>query len=162
MFHLNPQSSFYKPSTNPYSFDIDPDNPSQGTSNLYDLELHNKFSTCRKNLLIFLRNINVKNELLVNFKVIKRYYKMPFDEFPEIQDIMKIFEKITQRYNFADFSSFLKSYIKNFDQQVAAEKLVPRGHHAHLVGCQVQLLQIDRCEVFGKRFSCFQLKVRIQ
>ena len=97
MFHLSPQPSFYKPPSNPYSIDLDPDMPNPSSSNLYDLELQTKFGTCRKNLLIFLRNINGKGELMVNFKVIKRYYKMPFDEFPEIQEIMKIFEKITQR-----------------------------------------------------------------
>jgi len=97
---LNSQQSFFSPELLTNHFLMDSDIACPSSQSRSDCELQNKFANCRKNLLIFLHNVNVKNDLKVNFKVIKKYYKMSFDQFPESNEIMQIFEKITQRFIF--------------------------------------------------------------
>ena len=106
------------------------DNPNirPNSQTLYDLELRNRFSICRKNLLIFLRNTSGKNEIKVNFKIIEKYYKLPFESFPETTEISQILEKIIQRYFVFLFflktiTCFLGSPLTNRNRRIGIRKI---------------------------------------
>ncbi len=111
MFSNISQQSFLK-ATALQSTNVEPENPLTPSRSIYDFELQNQFAAYRKNLILFLKSITIKNELKVNFKVIKKYYKMPFDIFPETSEITQILERIIQRYFLKKFVIFEMFYLE--------------------------------------------------
>ena len=104
----------------------EPENPLNPSRSIYDFELQNQFTSCRKNLILFLRSITIKNELKVNFKVIKKYYKVPFDDFPETVEITQILERIIQRYFLNKMFYFEMLYLEflltNLNRKIGIKK----------------------------------------
>ena len=64
----------------------------------YDLNQH--FIINKQNLNNFMIQANHIKDMPINMRIFKSYFKVPFEVFPESMEIMDIFSKIIQRFDF--------------------------------------------------------------